>query len=69
MESLFPKENKTIFTFIGRLLYDKGINEFVEAAKILKGKRQDCSFWIVGELDPGKSCNSRQRRSFEMGGG
>ncbi|MBK8547557.1 MAG: glycosyltransferase family 4 protein [Saprospiraceae bacterium] len=51
-ESLFPKENKTIFTFIGRLLYDKGINEFVEAAKILKGKRQDCSFWIVGELDP-----------------
>src|SRR5690606_5588891 len=33
-------------------LYDKGIREFVEAARILTAKRQDCQFWIVGELDP-----------------
>ncbi|MGB4959693.1 MAG: glycosyltransferase family 4 protein, partial [Saprospiraceae bacterium] len=42
---------KTVFTFIGRLLYDKGIREFVEAAKIIKSKRNDVDFWIVGELD------------------
>lgn len=42
---------KTVFTFIGRLLYDKGISEFVEAAKVLTSRRDDCLFWVVGELD------------------
>lgn len=42
---------KTVFTFIGRLLYDKGIREFVEAARVLRSRRTDCLFWIVGELD------------------
>jgi glycosyltransferase involved in cell wall biosynthesis len=45
------KKDKTIFTFIGRLLYDKGIREFVEAARQIKSKRQDVAFWVVGELD------------------
>jgi len=39
------------FTFIGRLLYDKGIGEYVEAAKIIKKKYPNVSFSIVGELD------------------
>lgn len=45
------KTNKTVFTFIGRLLYDKGIREFVEAAKIVGEKRKDVEFLIVGEID------------------
>ncbi len=44
-------KGKTIFTFIGRLLYDKGIREFVEAARLIKKQRKDVEFWIVGELD------------------
>jgi len=44
-------KDKTIFTFIGRLLYDKGIREFVEAAKIIKSTMPNVDFWIVGELD------------------
>ncbi|MBK7636839.1 MAG: glycosyltransferase [Saprospiraceae bacterium] len=44
-------KDKTIFTFIGRLLYDKGIREFVEAARQIKANRQDVAFWVVGELD------------------
>lgn len=44
-------KNKTIFTFIGRLLYDKGIREFVESARQIKAIRQDVEFWVVGELD------------------
>ncbi len=44
-------KGKTIFTFIGRFLYDKGIREFVEAAKIIKQKRNDVEFWLVGEID------------------
>ncbi len=38
------------FTFVGRLLKDKGIREFVEAAKLLKDK-ENIKFNIVGELD------------------
>ena len=44
-------KNHLVFTFIGRLLYDKGIVEFVEAAKTIKEKYDNVSFWIVGELD------------------
>lgn len=44
------KEN-TIFTFIGRLLYDKGIVEFVEAAQAIRKQYPNTQFWIVGELD------------------
>lgn len=42
---------KTIFTFIGRLLYDKGIKEFVDAARILKSQYDNVEFWLVGEID------------------
>lgn len=41
-----------IFTFIGRLLYDKGIREFVEAAQIIKAQNNSIKFWVVGDLDP-----------------
>ncbi len=44
-------KSKIIFTFIGRLLYDKGIREFVESARQIKAIRQDVEFWVVGELD------------------
>lgn len=33
------------------MLYDKGIREFVEAARRTKSVRKDAEFWIVGELD------------------
>lgn len=45
------KNKKLIFTFIGRLLYDKGVVEFVEAAKLIKSKFDNVEFWILGEID------------------
>jgi len=44
-------KDKIVFSFIGRLLYDKGIVEFVQAAKIIKSKFQEAQFWVMGELD------------------
>lgn len=41
-----------VFTFIGRLLYDKGIREFVEAANMIRKEYSNVQFGIVGELDP-----------------
>jgi len=48
---LKPAE-EIVFTFIGRLLYDKGIREYVEAAKLIRKSYPKVRFWIVGELDP-----------------
>lgn len=39
--------------FVGRLQLDKGLLEFVEAARLLKMKRDDIVFVMVGAPDPG----------------
>lgn len=44
-------EHKTILTFVGRLLKDKGITEFVEAGKLLKQTHPNVELWVIGELD------------------
>lgn len=43
--------NDIIFLLIARLLKDKGIREYVGAARILKEKYPHAKFWIVGPLD------------------
>ena len=44
-------QNARVFTFIGRFLHDKGIVEFVEAARLVKQKHPETLFWLVGEID------------------
>lgn len=39
------------FTFIGRLLYDKGVKEFIDAAEIVRHQNANVQFWLVGEID------------------
>ncbi|MBK9150500.1 MAG: glycosyltransferase family 4 protein [Saprospiraceae bacterium] len=46
------QNGKVVFTFIGRLLYDKGIREYVAAARKMRSVTSNAEFWIVGELDP-----------------
>jgi glycosyltransferase involved in cell wall biosynthesis len=45
------RDNTTIFTFIGRFLYDKGLLEFVAAARLVKKQHPKTIFWLVGEID------------------
>ena len=49
--SVHSHREKFIFLFIGRLLYDKGIIEFVEAAKMLKAKLPQVEFWVIGQAE------------------
>lgn len=42
-----------VFLFTGRFLWDKGIGEFVEAARSTKQKYPNSRFWLVGIVDPG----------------
>lgn len=46
-----PLPDKTTFLFIGRLLKDKGIIEYLEACKILKAKYPNIDFLLVGPFD------------------
>lgn len=38
------------FLFIGRIIRDKGVTEFVEAARIIQAKRNDMRFQILGAI-------------------
>ena len=42
---------KTIFLMIARVLYDKGYQEYVEAAKIIKKDYADVEFQLLGSID------------------
>jgi glycosyltransferase involved in cell wall biosynthesis len=44
--------NHVNFLFVGRLLHDKGIREFVEAAKNIKKQYPKTIFTVVGDIDP-----------------
>ena len=41
-----------VVTFAARLLRDKGVYEFAEAARLLKQKGLQARFWVAGDLDP-----------------
>lgn len=50
-----PVPDEPVFLFIGRLLRDKGIREYIDAASILKSKYHHAVFRIVGSLDTNPS--------------
>lgn len=41
-----------VVTFAGRFLKDKGLCEFVEAARLLRARGIAVRFWLAGSLDP-----------------
>ena len=47
------KKKKGGITFImaARMLWDKGVGEYVEAARIVKGKHPNSRFWMLGPVD------------------
>ena len=45
------REDVITFSFIGRLLYDKGVKEFINAAQLVKDKIPNIEFWLIGEID------------------
>ena len=47
----FKRNNNFEFTYIGRLIEEKGIYEFIEAAKLITKKFQNIDFKIIGDYD------------------
>jgi glycosyltransferase involved in cell wall biosynthesis len=52
-KSLGISPDAFVVMFVGRLQLDKGLVEFVEAARLLKKKHSDIVFVMVGAPDPG----------------
>ena len=52
---------KFLFLLIARLLRDKGIYEFVEAARRIRKKRRDVIFKILGGLEPMRHASEIKR--------
>ena len=48
-----------IFLMIGRVLANKGVYEYIEAAKLIKNQYTDVQFWLLG------SCESDNRTSID----
>jgi glycosyltransferase involved in cell wall biosynthesis len=46
-------QGEPVVTFASRLLKEKGVFEFVAAARILKGRGVPSHFWLVGQPDDG----------------
>jgi len=64
------KSNNFIFLLFGRMLYDKGVGIYVEAARILKKKYKNLEFQLLGFLDlqNPSSISTEQMRVWEKVG-
>lgn len=62
-----PLPNKPPFRFllVARILWDKGVGEFVEAARILKQRGVSAEFFILGSLDAQNPTAISQRQVAE----
>jgi glycosyltransferase involved in cell wall biosynthesis len=54
-----PPRGPMSFLYIGRLLTEKGIGEFVEAARTIKAEYPEARFVVVGDLDPNPTSVTR----------
>ena len=52
-KNINKEKDKFIFLMVSRLLWDKGVREFVEAGKKLKEKYPFVELWLLGPLDRG----------------
>ncbi len=48
----FVKKNETVFLMISRLLRDKGVDEYFDAAETISQRYRNVQFLLVGPLDP-----------------
>lgn len=58
--------NKVIFLFIGRLLKEKGIFEYVYAAEKLKNKYSNIEFIVLGDIDKGNPGSLTEKQLKEL---
>ena len=53
-------EGQLVICMVARMLVDKGVREFVDAAKIIGAEHPGVQFWLVGEPDHGNPSTIRE---------
>lgn len=48
---IVKSDNKVTFLFVGRIMKDKGIDEYIEAAKLIKKEKDNIRFQVLGFFD------------------
>ncbi len=66
-----PKEknknlDKFVFLFIGRVIKDKGVIEYIKAAEILKNKYKNIEFQILGSLNAENKTLISRKKMYDM---
>ena len=54
-----------VFNYIGRVLNDKGVDNFIEAAKIIKNKYPNTEFNILGFIEPSEKHYEKELKELE----
>lgn len=52
-QSMKKEKDSFVFLFMGRFLWDKGVGDFVDAARLVKQKYLKAQFWLIGIIDMG----------------
>ena len=73
LEEFAPRSKKSrnpVFLLVARMLTDKGVLDFVEAARIIRKSRHNVEFRLMGPLDPGNpsGLSADQIRQLEEDG-
>lgn len=50
--SIKETNNSIVFNYIGRVLKDKGVNDYIEAARIIRKNHKNVFFNIIGFIEP-----------------
>jgi galacturonosyltransferase len=63
----FPEDSeKIIFNYIGRVLKEKGINDYIEAAKVIRKKYPSTEFNVIGFIEPTESHYADELKELEQ---
>jgi galacturonosyltransferase len=59
---------KVIFNYIGRILHDKGVDDYIEAAKRIKSKYPNTEFNMLGFIEPTEKHYEKDLEQLEKQG-
>jgi glycosyltransferase involved in cell wall biosynthesis len=66
----FPSFNEIRFIFVGRLLIEKGIIQFIKAAELIKSRHANVKFTVLGGIDSeNPNCIYRKELDAAIGNG
>lgn len=65
----YPMDNdKMVFNYIGRILHEKGVDDFIKAAEIIKAKHPETEFNMMGFIEPTEMHYEKKLKELEARG-